>query len=180
MNKNQTKQLVLTAMCIALGVVLPYAFHSIPNSGSILLPMHIPVLLCGLLLGWPYGLASGILTPLLSSFITGMPPMAYLPSMLCELAVYGLMSGLLSQFIHTKKRVIGIYIQLIVAMLMGRIVYGLLNAFIFSAGKFTFNAFILGAFVTALPGIIIQLILIPAIILILEKARVIERRPSAV
>lgn len=180
MKKNQTKQLVVTAMCIALGVVLPLTLHSIPNAGSILLPMHIPVLLCGLLLGWPYGLASGILTPLLSSLITGMPPMAYLPSMLCELAVYGLVAGLLRQFINTKKRVIGLYIQLIGAMLVGRIVYGVLNALIFSVGNFTFNMFILGAFVTALPGILIQLILLPAIILILEKAGVADRRPDTV
>ena len=78
-SKFNTKQLVLAALCVALGVVLPVAFHSIPNAGSVLLPMHIPVLLCGLVCGPVYGLLSGILTPLLSSMITGMPPIAYLP-----------------------------------------------------------------------------------------------------
>jgi len=180
MKKSQTKQLVITAMCIALGVVLPFALHTIPKSGSIFLPMHIPVLLCGLLLGWPYGLVCGILAPLLSSVLTGMPPTAYLPSMVCELAVYGLVSGLLRQLIHTKKRIIGIYIQLIGAMLVGRIVYGVLNALIFSVGNFTFNMFLVGAFVTALPGIIIQIVLIPAIILVLERAGVSDRSARAI
>ena len=92
-SKFNTKQLVLAALCVALGVVLPVAFHSIPNAGSVLLPMHIPVLLCGLVCGPVYGLLSGILTPLLSSMITGMPPMAYLPGMLCELSAYGLAAG---------------------------------------------------------------------------------------
>ncbi|HBN82057.1 MAG TPA: ECF transporter S component, partial [Ruminococcaceae bacterium] len=86
MKTNQTKKLTAAGMCIALGIVLPIAFHAIPNAGSILLPMHIPVLLCGLLCGWPYGLACGVLSPLLSSLLTGMPPAAYLPSMVCELA----------------------------------------------------------------------------------------------
>jgi niacin transporter len=175
MKKNQTIHLVLTALCIALGVVLPIALHSIPNAGKVLLPMHIPVLLCGLMCGWPYGLACGILTPLLSSLLTGMPPMAFLPSMLFELATYGLVSGILILLIHTGKRIVDIYIQLVVAMLAGRLIYGILNTFIFSAGSYSMAIFISGAFVTALPGIIIQLILLPAIILILEKAKVIDR-----
>ncbi len=175
MKKNQTKQMVLAAMCVALGVVLPVAFHSVPNAGSIFLPMHIPVLLCGLLCGWPYGLSCGILSPFLSSLLTGMPPIAYLPSMLCELAAYGLAAGLLTQFAHSGKRMVDIYVQLVGAMLAGRIVYGILNALIFSAGEYSFAIFISGAFVTALPGIIIQLVLLPTIITILEKAGVIER-----
>lgn len=85
--KNQTVNLVMTGLCIAIGIVLPMAFHSVPNAGSVILPMHIPVLLCGLICGPIYGLASGILTPALSSLLTQMPPMAYLPSMLCELAI---------------------------------------------------------------------------------------------
>ncbi len=178
MGKNQTKKLVISALCIALGVVLPFTLHAIPNAGSILLPMHIPVLLCGLACGWPYGLACGVLTPLLSSLVTGMPPMAYLPSMMCELAAYGLVAGLLILFIHTGNRVVDLYLPLVGAMLGGRVVYGVLNALVFAAGKFTFSAFIAGAFVTALPGIVIQLALLPAVILILEKAKVIDRRPG--
>ena len=104
MKQSATRKLVMAAMCAALGVVLPQAFHMVPNAGSVLLPMHIPVLLCGLACGWPYGLACGILAPLLSSLLTGMPPAAYLPSMLCELAAYGLVSGLMSQFIRLRSR----------------------------------------------------------------------------
>lgn len=174
MKKIQTKKLVIAAMCVALGVVLPFAFHSIPNSGSIFLPMHLTVLLCGMICGWPMGLICGILTPLLSSVLTSMPPMAYLPSMLCELAAYGFIAGLLSQFMITKNRIANLYISLVASMLIGRAVYGILNALIFSAGRFSFPAFLSGAFVTALPGIVIQLILLPAIIIVLEKAHVIE------
>ena len=174
MKSIQTKRLVLSAMCVAIGVVLPIACHSIPNAGSVILPMHIPVLLCGLACGWYYGLGCGILTPLLSSLITGMPPMAYLPSMLCELAAYGLIAGLMAKYLRTGSRIADLYLQLIVAMLAGRVVYGLLNALIFSAGSYSFSIFFAGAFVTALPGILIQLVLLPAIVLLLEKAHLIS------
>ena len=92
MEKNHVKNLVTAAMCVALGIILPMAFHTIQNAGSIFLPMHIPVLICGLACGWQYGLLCGVLTPLLSSLLTGMPPAAILPAMLCELAVYGLLT----------------------------------------------------------------------------------------
>lgn len=88
-----TKKAAISAMLIAIGVTLPLAFHAIPNAGGVFLPMHIPVLLCGLICGWLYGLVCGILTPLLSSLLTGMPPMAYLPCMLFELATYGICAG---------------------------------------------------------------------------------------
>lgn len=170
MKRKQTKRLVSAAMCVALGVVLPLAFHSIPNAGSIFLPMHIPILLCGLLCGWQYGLACGILAPVLSSLITGMPPAAYLPSMLCELAAYGFMSGLLIQYIKTGRRFADLYLSLIAAMLVGRVLFGILNALIFQAGNYSFSLFVAAAFVTALPGIVIQLILIPSVVRLLEKA----------
>ena len=175
-SKFNTKQLVLAALCVALGVVLPVAFHSIPNAGSVLLPMHIPVLLCGLVCGPVYGLLSGILTPLLSSMITGMPPMAYLPSMLCELAAYGLAAGVLRRFVRTGKRPLDLYIQLVSAMLIGRLVYGVMNALIFSAGNYSFAVFVSGAFVTALPGIVIQLVLLPSLVVALTKARLLRVR----
>ena len=120
MKQNQVRNLVMAALCVALGVALPQAFHAIPNAGSVLLPMHIPVLLCGLTCGWPYGLACGILAPLTSSLITGMPGPAYLPAMVCELAAYGLISGLTARFVRTGKRPADLYIQLISAMLLGR------------------------------------------------------------
>lgn len=174
MKQNQVRNLVMAALCVALGVALPQAFHAIPNAGSVLLPMHIPVLLCGLTCGWPYGLACGILAPLTSSLITGMPGPAYLPAMVCELAAYGLISGLAAKYIHTGKRTLDIYIRLVSAMLLGRMVYGVTNALIFRAGAYSMEVFLTAAFVTALPGIVIQLVLLPALILILEKARVLE------
>lgn len=180
MNKMTTvKVSVITAMCIALCVVLPLAFHSIPNAGSVFLPMHIPVLLCGLICGIPYGLACGLLGPLLSSLFTGMPPMAYLPGMLIELAVYGLVSGLAMKLLHTRKLYTDLYIGLAAAMVAGRIVGGIMNALIFAADKYSFAAWTAGYFVTCWPGLIIQLALIPSIIFALEKAKLISKRYPA-
>lgn len=174
MKRTNTRHLVMAALCVALGVVLPQFCHSIPNAGSVLLPMHIPILLCGLCCGWPYGLACGLLTPLLSSLLTGMPGPAYLPAMVCELAAYGLISGLTARFVHTGNRTRDVYLQLVSAMLIGRAVYGAVNALVFRAGAYSMEIFLTAAFVTALPGIIIQLVVLPALVLLLEKAKVLQ------
>ncbi len=167
---NQTKNLTISGACVALGVILPITFHSIPNAGSIFLPMHIPVLLCGLICGPYYGLLCGVLAPLVSSFCTGMPPMAVLPGMLFELAAYGLLSGILIKKINVKNPAIRIYVSLIAAMICGRMLNGLLNGLIIHAGLYSMQMWITGSFITAFPGIIIQLILIPVIVLALRKA----------
>ena len=171
---KQVKYLVMTALCVALGVVLPVTLHAIPNAGSILLPMHIPVLLCGLVCGPVYGLACGILAPLLSSLITSMPPMAMLPSMICELAVYGLVAGILIRVIKTRYNIANLYLSLLGAMLIGRVIYGALNSLIFRAGEYSLQLWLTGAFVTALPGIAIQLVLLPVLVLALQKAGLVE------
>ncbi|NCB51952.1 MAG: ECF transporter S component [Clostridia bacterium] len=176
MKTGQIKLMVTAALCVAIGIALPQAFHVIPNAGSVFLPMHIPVLVCGLVCGWHYGVICGILTPFLSSVLTGMPPMAYLPAMLCELAVYGLVTGVLSGRLHLGKPLAERYIALIVAMLAGRLVMGAVNALVFRAGSYSLAVFTAAAFVTALPGIVIQLLVIPTLVLMLEKAGVI---PSA-
>ncbi|NLL46170.1 MAG: ECF transporter S component [Clostridiales bacterium] len=170
---TKTKSLTISAMFVALCVVLPIALHSVANAGQILLPMHLPVLLCGMACGWPYGLACGILGPLLSSLFTGMPPMAILPSMICELAAYGFVTGLLSRKINTGLKILDIYIPLLCAMIAGRLFFGLLNALIFRAGSYTFSIWLTASFVTSLPGIIIQLVFVPVIIYILRKAKLI-------
>jgi len=171
---SNIRKMVFTALLIALGVVLPLALHGVPNAGMALLPMHIPVLLCGILCGFPYGLACGVLTPLLSSLATGMPPAAILPAMVCELAVYGAVAGLLMGLIRTKNAYIRIYGSLIGAMLAGRLVFGLLNALIFQAGNnYSIQIWVTSAFVTALPGIAIQLALIPAIYAAFVKAKLV-------
>jgi len=170
------KKAMFTAVCAALCVVLPMAFHAIPNAGGIFLPMHIPVLLCGLICGWPFGLVCGLVGPLLSSLFTGMPPMAYLPSMLVELATYGLVCGLLMQLVRTKVLYADLYISLVGGMLVGKIVAGVARALIFAAGSYTMAAWTTSYFVTALPGIAIQLALIPTIVFALERARLIPVR----
>ncbi len=170
----KTKQLVLTAMFIALGVVLPQAFHAIPNAGSVFLPMHIPVLISGFVVGPLFGLICGLATPLLSHLIFGMPPAPVLPGMLCELAVYGLMTGVFSKVVKNDNYTVKTCIVLVLSMLCGRITYGILNALVFRAGSYSFAAWTSAAFVTAIPGIIIQLILIPVLVVRLKKAGLID------
>ena len=172
---SPVRRTVLAALCIALCVVLPIAFHSIPNAGSVILPMHIPVLLCGMICGWPYGFICGLLGPLVSSVLTGMPPMAYLPAMMVECATYGLATGLLLKFVRTHNLTADLYISLIGAMLLGRVVSGVAKALIFSPGM-AMSVWITSSFVTALPGIVIQLVLIPQIIRILMKAKYLPQR----
>lgn len=170
-----TVRLTTAAVCIALCVVLPMAFHSIPDGGSIFLPMHLPVLLCGMLCGWPLGAVCGLLGPLLSSLITSMPPAAYLPSMMVECCVYGLVSGLMLRLVHTRRLYADLYIALICAMVAGRVVSGLAKALLFSPGL-ALSAWVASSFVTALPGIVLQLVLLPVVVRTLMKARVIPAR----
>ena len=172
---NSIKRLTLSAVCVALCVVLPIAFHTIPDAGSVFLPMHIPVLICGMICGWPYGLICGLMGPLLSSVLTGMPPMAFLPSMMVECATYGLVSGLMLKFIRTGSTYGDLYIALVTAMLAGRVVSGIAKALIFSPGM-AMSAWIAASFVTALPGIVIQLVFLPSVVLTLMKAKVIPAR----
>ena len=173
---SAVKKSIITAVCIALCVVLPQAFHAIPNAGSIYLPMHIPVLLCGLICGWPYGLLCGLAGPALSALITGMPPAAVLPGRMVECGVYGLTAGLLMQLVRTKRLYADLYISLVAAMLLGRVVSGAAKALIFSAGSYSMASWVAGSFVTALPGIIIQLALLPGIVYALMRARLIPQR----
>lgn len=170
------KKSIITAVCIALCVVLPQAFHAVPNAGAIYLPMHIPVLLCGLICGWSYGLLCGLAGPALSALLTGMPPAAVLPGMMVECGVYGLAAGLLMQLVRTKHLYADLYISLAAAMLLGRVVSGIAKALIFSAGSYSMASWVAGSFVTALPGIVIQLALLPSIVYALMRARLIPQR----
>ncbi|MBQ2927323.1 MAG: ECF transporter S component [Oscillospiraceae bacterium] len=173
--KNSARNLTLTAMCVALCVVLPIAFHSIPNAGSVMLPMHIPVLICGMICGWPNGFLCGLMGPLLSSALTGMPPVAVLPAMMVECGMYGLVSGLMLKYVHTRSTYGDLYIALVTAMLAGRVVSGIAKALIFTPGM-AFSAWISASFVTALPGILIQLVFLPSVVFTLMKARIIPVR----
>ena len=172
---SRIKKLVLTAVCSALCVIVPMAFHAIPNAGQVFLPMHIPVLLCGMLCSWPYGLACGLIGPALSSLITGMPLPAVLPGMLVECAVYGCASGVLLRYVRTGKLYADLYLSLVPAMLLGRVISGIVKALILTPGL-SLSAWATASFVTALPGIAIQLVLVPALLLGLERAKLIPKR----
>lgn len=170
------KKALICAVCIALCAVLPMAFHAIPNAGSIFSPMHIPALLCGLVCGPWFGLLCGLAGPFVSSMVTGMPPMAYLPPMMVELAVYGLVAGLMMQFVRTKASLVDVVISMVVAMLAGRIVAGVAKALIFAAGDFTMAMWISSYFVTMIPGIIMHLVSVPVLYYALQLTGLIPRR----
>ena len=175
MSMNPVKKLVFTAACAALCLVLPMAFHAIPNAGQVILPMHIPVLLCGLICGWPYGGVCGLIGPFLSSILTGMPPAAMLPSMMVECCVYGFTSGLLMKHVRTGKAVTDLYISLVSAMIAGRVVAGFAKAWIFTPGVSPF-AWVTTSLVSGIPGIVIQLVLMPLVVTALTRARLIPNR----
>ena len=170
MRKSSTKTLVLAALFLALALVLPFLTGQIPEVGSMLCPMHIPVLLCGFFCGWPWGLAVGLVAPVLRSLMFGMPPM--FPTAVCmafELATYGSVSGLLYDKLPRKKS--SIYIALLTAMVLGRLVWGAARFICtgLDVSAFGLSAFWAGAVTTAIPGIIVQIILIPLLVMILER-----------
>ncbi len=170
------KKSIITAVCIALCYVVPLLFHGVQNAGRVFLPMHLPVFLCGLICGWQYGLLCGLAGPALSSLLTSMPPVAILPSMMLELAVYGCVSGLMMRFIRTKNTYADLYISLIAALLCGRVVAGLMQALIFSKGAYSMTAWVSGYVVTSWPGTLIQLVLLPSVVFALMKAHLIPER----
>lgn len=175
MKKAMTLNMTGTALCMALGLVLPMLFHML-GAGSTFLPMHIPVLLCGLLFGWQYGAVCGFIVPLLSALFTGMPPLFPTgTAMMFELCTYGILTG-----VFYRKLSWNIYPALICSMLGGRVISGIANAiFMGMADKsYGFAAFISAAFVKAIPGIIIQIVIIPVIIIALEKAKLVKREKA--
>ena len=178
MKINPVHRTVLGALFVALCVVLPIALHIIPDAGTVVLPMHIPVLICGLLCGWPYGCICGLLGPALSSLLTGMPPVAILPAMMVECATYGAVSGLVLEYVRTRNLTADLYIALITAMIAGRVVSGIAKALIFTPG-ITMTAWITASFVTALPGIVLQLVLIPQVVRMLMKTQYLTDRYPA-
>lgn len=167
---SHTKKLSLAAMFLALALVLPFLTGQIPEVGSMLCPMHIPALLCGFLCGWPWGILMGFTAPILRSVLFSMPPMFPVAvSMAFELAVYGAVAGAL--YARLPRKMSSIYAALLSAMLAGRLVWGFVRLILagFDVTKFGLAAFWAGAVTTALPGILVQLILIPVIVKVLEK-----------
>ena len=171
MDSLRIKKMSYSALFLAIALVLPFITGQIPEIGAMLCPMHIPALLCGFMCGWPWGLAVGFIAPLLRSVIFGMPAM--FPSavgMAFELAVYGMMSGLLYRLLPKKKW--AVYASLLIAMIAGRIVWGTVRMILAGAAglKFTWAMFLAGAFTNAVPGIILQIILIPILVIALNRA----------
>ena len=171
MTSLQIRKLTYSALFLALAMVLPFLTGQIPQIGSALSPMHIPALLCGFLCGWPWGLAVGLISPLLRSVIFGMPAMfPGAVAMSFELATYGAVSGLLYKILPRRKS--SVYITIVVAMLLGRAVWGIARLILagLSGQNFTWALFLASAFTNAVPGIILHLVLVPLLVIVLEKA----------
>ena len=169
------RRMVSAAVCLALCMVLPFLTGQIPQVGSALCPMHIPVLLAGFLCGPWWAMAVGAVAPLLRFALFGMPPIFPTGVAMCfELAAYGLVSGLL--YARLPKKTANIYVSLLAAMLAGRVVWGIVRVALSGvAGEpFTWAAFMAGAFVNAVPGIIVHILLIPVIVMALRKAGLID------
>lgn len=166
-----TKKLTLSAMFLAIGMVLPFLTGQIPQVGNMMLPMHIPVLLCGLICGWQYGAVLGFILPLVRYLVFGMPVLFPTgTAMAFELMTYGLVIGLIYSFSRWKC-IISLYRALIGAMIAGRIVWAAAQMILLgvSGGTFTMKMFLAGAFFNAVPGIIIQLVLIPTVMVALGR-----------
>ena len=178
MNRTKTatllRHLVYAAVCLALCMLLPFLTGQIPQIGSALSPMHIPVLLAGFLCGPWWAMAVGFVAPMLRHVWLGMPPLITAIAMSFELAAYGLFSGLLYRLL--PKKTVNIYVSLIGAMILGRIVWGIAMVVIsgVSGSAFTWSAFIAGALLNAVPGIILHIVLIPILVMALKLAKVLD------
>lgn len=174
-SSRMIQRLVLAAVCLALCLMLPFLTGQIPEIGSKLSPMHIPVFLCGFLCGWPWALLVGLIAPPLRFLLFGMPPL--FPTgvaMMAELAVYGAITGIFSRLLGKKPQ--AVYGSLVIAMLLGRIAWGAVRWLLMAFGSsFTFQAFLAGAFLDAWPGILCHLLIIPPIVLALQKAGLIKK-----
>jgi len=174
--KPDIKLAARTAMMIALGVALPVIFHGLPGGGRVFLPMHIPAILAGMLFGPLSGLLTGAVTPLLSSLLTGMPPLAPVPiavQMSVELAIFGLLAGILYKTLRQN-----LILSLVVAVFGGRFAYSLITlAFFPLVGLRTapLNVVFGAALTAAVPGLLLQFVVIPAVVMAYEK---LQRRPS--
>ncbi len=169
---ERNRKMIYSALYLAIALVLPFITGQIPEIGAMLSPMHIPVLLCGFVCGWQWGMAVGLVAPLLRSALFGMPtlyPAAV--AMTFELAAYGALSGILYRLL--PKKIWSVYAALILAMIGGRLVWGAARYALAGLGgsEFPLSAFFAGAVLNAIPGIILHIVLIPPLVIILEKAK---------
>ena len=166
---KRTSRITLTAMCLAIGIMLPQVTHFLPEVANKFSLMHIPTYVAGIICGPLYGLFVGIFSPLFSMLFFNMPKVPTVYSMMIELGSYGLFAGLLSMLIRTKFELFNIYSSLIISMIIGKIIYGVCNALIFKAGVYSFAIWISAAFINGILGIILHLIVIPPICLLFKK-----------
>lgn len=167
------RKTILSSLFLAMAIVLPFLTGQIPTIGRALLPMHIPVLLCGLICGWQYGLTVGFIAPILRGLLFGMPPLMPVGiSMAFELAVYGMVAGMIFAIMKKKTyNLLSIYMSLILAMLAGRFMWGSVR-FVLSQSfgiPFSWEVFVTGAFTAAIPGMVLQLLLIPTLLMALKN-----------
>ena len=183
-SKTYIKNLTLSAMFLAIGLVLPFFTGQLRDIGNMLLPMHLPVFLCGLICGWQYGAAVGLILPVFRSVLFGMPPLPLAIVMAFELATYGGLSGFL--YGHSKwKCVLALYRSMIIAMLGGRVVWAIGRMILAGLSPdrgFSLEIFLTSGFLEAIPGIILQLTLIPVIMVALDRTGMVpfSKRNSAV
>lgn len=169
-NQKSIYRLVLSAAFLALALVLPFLTGQLQQLGNMLCPMHLPVLLCGFFCGPIYAGVIGAAAPILRFALFGMPPLMPIGAAMCfELAAYGLVSGTLYRVLPKKQW--SIYVSLLSAMLAGRVVWGAVRWAMYGLGKaeFGFSAFLAGAFTNAVPGIVLQIVLIPVLVMALKK-----------
>lgn len=172
--RTPSRLLTSSALCLALCLVLPFMTGQIPQIGSALCPMHLPVLLAGFLCGPWWAMLVGFTAPLLRNLLFSMPPLLTAIAMSFELAAYGAVCGLMYR--KLPKNIIGIYASLITAMVAGRILWGIVRVLLtgVSGEAFTWTMFLAGAFTTAIPGIVLQLVLIPALVVAFRRAKIME------
>lgn len=172
---NLTLRMIISALMLALAYVFPFLTGQLSEIGAMLCPMHIPVLLCGFICGWQWGLTVGFLAPLLRGLTLGMPPI--FPTALCmafELATYGAVSGIMHRLLPRRRGYL--YLSLLISMILGRLVWGF-AMFVFlgvSGETFTLSAFIAGAITNAIPGIIVQIIIVPITVMLTESKKIIK------
>lgn len=177
MNRTEIRRMVSAAVCLVLCYVLPFLTGQIPQIGAALSPMHLPALLCGFIAGPWYALAVGLIAPITRSLMFGMPnlyPTAV--AMSFELAAYGFFSGLLYAKLPKKPQYV--YISLVGAMILGRVVWGATQAVLLGLGgsSFGMSAFVAGAITGAVPGMIAQIVLIPAIVMAQDRAKLFPKK----
>ncbi|MFG6346065.1 MAG: ECF transporter S component [Lachnospiraceae bacterium] len=173
--EKNIRNLVTAAMLMAVGIVLPFFTGQIPQAGNMLLPMHLPVIVCGLICGWQYGGIVGFMLPLLRYVLFGMPPMPNGLAMAFELAAYGAISG----FLYNRSRwqcIVSLYRSLVIAMIGGRVIWGIVRVVMLgmTGNAFTWQMFMAGAFLNAVPGIILQLVFIPTLMVALNKTGIVR------